>query len=390
MQIQYIFFALKNIFYFPWNYTHIIDEQREDSRCLFVDISDTFRNDTGTGIPRVSKNVIASLHEKNLAYTIVEIYTRVAPVGFYNCKTKKPIRVKKGDIFLFLEPARYAIAGNKLLLDKLYRYGIPLYFFVHDLLPLCYPQYFPKRSVIGFRWWMKIIINYTGLIANSKSTLDEIKQYIEEHPSLPKNKNIQTTYVHLGSVFSQKPLPVPSAADGIEKIALLAVSTVEPRKRYDQIVGACELLWEKGIDMQLTIVGKPGWKNKTTIARIRSSPYLNHKLFWYDSYISDAELNALYENCSALIFASEGEGFGLAIMEAAAYNKPLILRDIPIFREVSGDGAFFFNGFTCAELADALETWITSYKDGVAPLPHVRFTTWKECTDNILQILGIE
>ena len=41
---------------------------------------------------------------------------------------------------------------------------------------------------------------------------------------------------------------------------------------------------------------------------------------------------------------SEGEGFGLPLIEAAQYGLPIIARDIPVFREVAGENAYYFCG----------------------------------------------
>ncbi len=51
----------------------------------------------------------------------------------------------------------------------------------------------------------------------------------------------------------------------------------------------------------------------------------------------------LYSKALAFIFPSTYEGFGIPIIEAQCMGCPLILNDIPVFREVSGDCALFFN-----------------------------------------------
>ena len=58
---------------------------------------------------------------------------------------------------------------------------------------------------------------------------------------------------------------------------------------------------------------------------------------------------------SSLIAASECEGFGLPLIEAARQGLPVIARDIPVFREVAGDHAFYYSAGRPEELADALE-----------------------------------
>jgi glycosyltransferase involved in cell wall biosynthesis len=58
------------------------------------------------------------------------------------------------------------------------------------------------------------------------------------------------------------------------------------------------------------------------------------KLFWLKN-ISDQTLQKLYEMASGILVASHGEGFGLPIVEAMHYGKSLLVRDIPVFREVA-------------------------------------------------------
>ena len=47
-----------------------------------------------------------------------------------------------------------------------------------------------------------------------------------------------------------------------------------------------------------------------------------------------------------LVAPSRGEGFGLPLIEAAQHKLPIFARDIPVFREVAGENAFFFQSNT--------------------------------------------
>ena len=60
--------------------------------------------------------------------------------------------------------------------------------------------------------------------------------------------------------------------------------------------------------------------------------------------LTTSEIATLYSQASAYIFPSLYEGFGIPILEAQHMGCPLLLNDIPIFREVSGGCAIFFNG----------------------------------------------
>ena len=69
---------------------------------------------------------------------------------------------------------------------------------------------------------------------------------------------------------------------------------------------------------------------------------------------SDQELIELYSSSAAFIFPSEMEGFGLPVLEAFAANCPVICSDIPVFHEVGGDAALYFDPKSPAALADAM------------------------------------
>ncbi len=70
--------------------------------------------------------------------------------------------------------------------------------------------------------------------------------------------------------------------------------------------------------------------------------------------LSTLEVAFLYSRAAAFIFPSYYEGFGIPILEAQHMGCPLVLNDIPVFREVSGGAAIFFNGKTI-DLVRALE-----------------------------------
>ncbi|WP_370457271.1 glycosyltransferase [Herbaspirillum sp. SJZ107] len=65
--------------------------------------------------------------------------------------------------------------------------------------------------------------------------------------------------------------------------------------------------------------------------------------------------------------ASEGEGFGLPLIEAARHGIPIVARGLPVFREVAGDHAHYFEGRDAGDLARALAEWLALWRAGEAP-----------------------
>jgi glycosyltransferase involved in cell wall biosynthesis len=64
-------------------------------------------------------------------------------------------------------------------------------------------------------------------------------------------------------------------------------------------------------------------------------------LMFHDG-VSDAEYGELLGQAFALVHASLDEGFGIPLLEAMTVGTPVVVRDIPIFREVGADAASYF------------------------------------------------
>jgi glycosyltransferase involved in cell wall biosynthesis len=88
-----------------------------------------------------------------------------------------------------------------------------------------------------------------------------------------------------------------------------------------------------------------------------------------------------------VVLRSEAEGFGLPLVEAAAHGKPIIARDIAIFREIGSDGAFYFAGSADA-LAAALRDWLKLRDMSRAPSSAaVQRVTWQESTQRLYEAI---
>ena len=165
------------------------------------------------------------------------------------------------------------------------------------------------------------------------------------------------------------------------------VGTLEPRKGHAQTLAAFEQLWAEGVEVNLVIVGKHGWMVEDLIERLQYHPELGKRLFWLDG-ISDEYLEKVYSASSCLIAASYGEGFGLPLIEAAQHNVPIIARDIPVFREVAGGHAFYFDSKKENDLAKIVSDWLELYKKNQHPVSgSMSWITWKESAEKLKKIL---
>ena len=125
-----------------------------------------------------------------------------------------------------------------------------------------------------------------------------------------------------------------------EKIFLM-VGTIEPRKGYDLVLDTFDRIWNQESEDKLCIIGKPGWNMEEFIVRLRNHPEAGKRLLLLD-HASDGVLLEAYQKTDALIQASAGEGFGLPLIEAGQYGKPVLCSDIPVFHEVGRENVLYF------------------------------------------------
>lgn len=70
----------------------------------------------------------------------------------------------------------------------------------------------------------------------------------------------------------------------------------------------------------------------------------------------DDEMKQLYHNALAFIFPSYAEGFGIPILEAFQAECPVILSDIPCFKEIACDAAMYFSPKSKNELLKCIDS----------------------------------
>jgi glycosyltransferase involved in cell wall biosynthesis len=97
--------------------------------------------------------------------------------------------------------------------------------------------------------------------------------------------------------------------------------------------------------------------------------------------LSESEHQKLLSSAFALVTGSKAEGFGLPIVEAATLGIPAIVSDLPIFHEVAGNGALYFDPDDPQSFASKLNDLSdpkTRQKLAKAASEHVQRFTWEK------------
>ncbi len=384
------------------------------SKIIYIDISAISLKDLKTGIQRVVKAQLKGLLNNPPSGFRVEP-VRIAPESGWSLKyarnyTKEFLKLEKepipGDTNVIIRgPGIYfcpdlyydavLYANKKGIFQELKKHNIKIAFVIYDMLPIEFPNYFPDGTPDLHQDWSKVVLNISDfIICISEAPAESVIDFMKKNKIY--NKNLKIEVLHLGSdITSVKHKEGLTKEDLIlfKKISarpyFLMVSTLEPRKGHWQVIKAFEILWQKGLDFNLVIVGKKGWKVEELIKYIKSHPEFNNRLFWL-GYVSDDLLELLYKKALATIIASENEGFGLSVIESAYYKTPIIARDIKVFREIANDGAFYFRNSKSAKvLAEDIEKWLSLYKEKRYPKPsNVKWLSWQEHIEKLKEILS--
>jgi glycosyltransferase involved in cell wall biosynthesis len=68
------------------------------------------------------------------------------------------------------------------------------------------------------------------------------------------------------------------------------------------------------------------------------------------------------KNCEAFVFPSISEGFGLPVLEAMFFGKPVILSTYTSLPEIGGSAAFYFQNFEAEHMQQVLLNALDDYK----------------------------
>jgi len=139
---------------------------------------------------------------------------------------------------------------------------------------------------------------------------------------------------------------------------ILAVGHLEPRKNYHLLIKALKNLHSKGEFLHLLIIGNNSGELDSITQMVESlglSEYV--KIL---NGITDQELKVIYKLAKLFVFPSSYEGFGIPILEAMGSDCPLVVSDIPVFREIIGNKGVYFDYSDFESIANTIKDILAS------------------------------
>ncbi|WP_418124279.1 glycosyltransferase family 4 protein [Variovorax sp. 160MFSha2.1] len=365
---------------------------------LFLDVSTLIHTDARTGVQRVVRSLLQNLLKtppKN---------TTVCPIWFdgtdYRHAVKLVARIFRGitssaeepvvkfeahDCYLALDLNLGSQPSMESVQARIKAHGTRIWFLVYDLLPIHHPEWWVPGMSEAFNAWFESATRVAdGFVCISEATAIDVREVlsrlIPQGQSLPEVRSF-----HIGADIENS-LPNKGLPHDAEKLlaqlrqhpSFLMVGTIEPRKGHSQALAAFEQLWGEGLDISLVIVGKAGWMVDDLVRQLSSHPRLGKGLHVLQT-ASDEYLARIYAESTCLLAPSEGEGFGLPLIEAAQHGLPILARDLPVFKEVAGAHAAYFHGREPGGLAAAIKSWLALHaQDGHPKTQSMPWLTWEQ------------
>jgi glycosyltransferase involved in cell wall biosynthesis len=184
---------------------------------------------------------------------------------------------------------------------------------------------------------------------------------------------------------------VPNAADTVpngpgrrsvpETARLIYMGSFMPYKNLDTLVLALAELPEYELHLLSRV---------SATERARLSALAPHAGLVFHDGVTDEQYRRLLRSATALMSASLDEGFGIPLVEAMHLGIPVVVSDIPIFREIGGDAALYFDPRSADAIVSAVRKLASPGEWAARSIQSIdqsaRFT-WAASARTLLQIL---
>lgn len=259
---------------------------------------------------------------------------------------------------------------------------------IHDLSMLLHPQTQEKRLVRRAQRRLPLMARATTMIVTPTNT---VRDEVHEHLQVPLDKVVVISEAARSCFRRVAPTETTEVRTrlGIRGEFILFVGTVEPRKNLHTLLQAFEqVIQTRNRPLQLVIAGRKGWLVNDLFDSLKRSPAVAQLIL--TGYLSDTDLRALFSSCTAFVYPSIYEGFGLPPLEAMACGAPVIASRIPSIEEVTGAAARLFDPWSAPDLAtaitDVLASEPTRARMSSAGIQRARAFSWSEAANLTRQV----
>lgn len=255
---------------------------------------------------------------------IKELEAADIPIHKYGKPIEKSVGVYA--YFRFVQKIIYEVKpdifweGNNLIPVKLKNPYGKVIVTIHDVFPITVPEGYGKVYQYYFRLnlW-KTLRNVDAVLYNSIETKKEAERV------MPRAKCKE-------SFVSYIVVDITPKTEISDEGYFLYIGNLEKRKGTDILLHAYKLYRSHGGEKNLILTGKIREKEIEELYE-RTCKEVNGII--YVGYAEEEQKDKLLAKCGCFVFPSRAEGFGIPVIEALNYEKPVIGSDLSIFSEIA-------------------------------------------------------
>ena len=194
-------------------------------------------------------------------------------------------------------------------------------------------QWIPRASLTRYRTTIRAsAVRARRVLVPSEFTRADL---IERYGIAADRVIVAGNAVDPALIEALRTTPRPPAGD---RLVVLAVGTVLPRKNLEVLAGAVCDLRRTGLPVVLRLVGPVPEAGRAALARMVAvlGPALE-----VVGVVDTAGLAAAYRSAQVLAFPSLFEGFGIPLVEAMAAGTPVLSSDATCLPEIGGDAVLY-------------------------------------------------
>lgn len=251
---------------------------------------------------------------------------------------------------------------------------------IHDLAFMYNPNWYTKI----YRWLYRILTPWSARTSKAILTVSEFSKTEIQRLLGIKGSCIHVLYNALPTIFLKlkaNRYPRPQ-----QNPYILAVSSMDPRKNFQKLVEAFMQL--KNSPLDLCIIGA-----QNTIYSFNQDKGIyksENRIHWLGR-LTDQQLAQYYQHAACFIYPSLYEGFGIPPLEAMLFGCPVLVSNIPVFKEVYADAVRYADPSNSADIALKIENMLSNNNEVEELIKcgydRVNSFSWKDSGKKLMDLL---
>jgi glycosyltransferase involved in cell wall biosynthesis len=238
---------------------------------------------------------------------------------------------------------------------------LPYMVYSHGMLDPYFKRAFPTKHLKKWLYWLPVeywvLRGATRVLFTCQAEADLAKQSFWLH-----RWNAQVTPFGTippeGDPASQREAFFRACPAARNRRFLLFLGRIDRKKGCDLLVNAFAGLAARDPELDLVMAGPDPQNWRAELMGAASAAAVTDRTHWPGMLLGDAKWGAFHAS-EAFILPSHQENFGIAVAEALACSRPVLLSDkVNIAPDIAADGAGLMQSDTEAGTTRLLEDWI--------------------------------